>query len=88
MVFKMIPFLYSLLSTFILPTELQPLFSDHPLIIKNAMVSCENIGKYMKKVADKLGFLKEPKRALICSHFGKEILITTEMAKFYFLGYF
>ena len=64
------------------PTELQPLFSDHPLIIKNVMVSCKDIGEYMKKVADEHGFLKKTKQILICSDFGKEVLITTEMAKF------
>ena len=65
------------------PTELQPIFSDHSLIIKNVMVSREDIGEYMEKVAEKHGFLKKPKQTLICSHFGKEVLITTEMAKFY-----
>ena len=54
------------------PTELKPLFADHPLIIKNTMVSREDIGDYMRGVAEKHGFLKKPKRALICSHFGKE----------------
>ena len=53
-------------------TELKPLFADHPLIIKNTMVSREDIGDYMRGVAEKHGFLKKPKRALICSHFGKE----------------
>ena len=65
------------------PTELKPLFADHPLIIKNTMVSREDIGDYMRGVAEKHGFLKKPKRALICSHFGKEVLITSEMGKFY-----
>ena len=37
----------------------------------------------MRGVAEKHGFLKKPKRALICSHFGKEVLITSEMGKFY-----
>ena len=43
------------------PTELQPIFSDHPFIIKNVMVSREDIGEYMQKVADEHGFLKKPK---------------------------
>ena len=65
------------------PTELQLLFADHPLIIKNTMISLEDIGKYMRGVAEKHGFLKKHKKALICSHFGKEVLITSEMGKFY-----
>ena len=47
------------------------------------MVSCEDIAEYMKKVADEHGFFEKTKWTLICSHFGKEILITTEMVKFY-----
>ena len=47
------------------------------------MVSCEDIGDYMRGVAEKHGFLKKPKRALICSHFGEEVLITSKMGKFY-----
>ena len=66
-----------------MPTELQPLFSDHPLYIKNPMVSREDFGEYMKKVADEHGLLKKPKRTLICCHFRKKILITTKMTKFY-----
>ena len=33
------------------PTELQALFADHLLIIKNTMVSREDIGDYMRGVA-------------------------------------
>ena len=79
----MILFSGSLLLIFIHQQELKPLFADHPLIIKNTMVSLEDIGDYMRGVAEKHGFLKKPKRALICSHFGKEVLITSEMGKFY-----
>ena len=56
------------------PTELKPLFADHPLIIKNTMVSREDIVDYMRGVAEKHGFLKKTKRDLICSHFGKEVV--------------
>ena len=47
------------------------------------MVSHEDIGEYMRGVAEKHGLPKKPKRTLICSHFGKEVLITLEMGKFY-----
>ena len=67
------------------PTELQPLFADHPLIIKIQWCHARilAIGDYMRDVAETHGFLKKPKKALICSHFGKEVLITSEMGKFY-----
>ena len=45
------------------PTELKPLFADHLLIIKNAMVSREDIGDYMRGVAEKHGFLKKTKKS-------------------------
>ena len=45
------------------PTELQPLFADHPRIIKNTMVSCEDIGDYMRGVAEKHGFLKKTEKS-------------------------
>ena len=47
------------------------------------MVSHEDVEEYMRDVAEKHEFLKKPKRTLICSHFGKEVLITSEMGKFY-----
>ena len=37
----------------------------------------------MRGVVEKHGFLKKPKRAIICSQFGKEVLITSEMGKFF-----
>ena len=64
------------------PTELQTLFADHPLIIKNTMISLEDIADYLRGVAEKHGFLKNSKKALICSHFGNEVLFISEMEKF------
>ena len=37
----------------------------------------------MQKVAEQHELLKKPKKYLISSYFGKEILINTEMAEFY-----
>ena len=37
----------------------------------------------MQKVAEQHDLLKKPKKYLISSYFGKEILINTEMAEFY-----
>jgi|GEM_PF-4774455 len=37
----------------------------------------------MQKLAEEGGYLKKPTKYLISSHFGKEILINTNMAKFY-----
>ena len=37
----------------------------------------------MQKIAEEQGFLKKPRKYLISSYFGEEILINTRMAKFY-----
>ena len=65
------------------PEELKPKFSDFPPIIKNTMISRSDIGEYMQKIAEEQGFLKKPRKYLISSYFGEEILINTRMAKFY-----
>ena len=65
------------------PNHLKEKYKDFPLIIKNTCVSRDDIGDYMRNVAEEHGLLKKPKKYLISSHFGKEILINTEMAKFY-----
>ena len=37
----------------------------------------------MQNIAEEQGFLKKPRKYLISSYFGEEILINTRMAKFY-----
>ena len=37
----------------------------------------------MQKIAEEQGFLKKPRKHLISSYFGEEILINTRMAKFF-----
>ena len=64
------------------PEELKSKFSDFPPIIKNTMISRYDIGEYMQKIAEQ-EFLKKPRRYLISSYFGEEILINTRLAKFY-----
>ena len=65
------------------PEELKPKFSDFPPIIKNTTISRSDIGEYMQKIAEEQGFLKKPRKYLISSYFGEDILINTRMAKFY-----
>ena len=66
------------------PNHSRKKYKDFPLIIKSTFVSRDDIGEYQRNVAEEHGLLKKPKKYLISSHFGKEILINTEMAKFYF----
>ena len=46
-------------------------------------MSRDNIGKYMRNVAEEHDLLKKLQKYLISGHYGKIILINTEMAKFY-----
>ena len=65
------------------PEDLKHFCRDFPPIIKKINISREDIGVYMQKVAEQYDLLKKSKKYLISSYFGKEILINTEMAKFY-----
>ena len=65
------------------PYHLKEKYKDSPLIIKNTFASKDDIGEYVRNVAEEHGLLKKTQKYLISSHSGKEILINTEMAKFY-----
>ena len=65
------------------PEDSKHFCRDFPPIIKNTNIGREDIGVYMEKVAEQHDLLKKPKKYLISSYFGKEILINTEMAEFY-----
>ena len=65
------------------PNYLKKEYKDFLLIIKNTFVSRDDIGEYMRNVAEDHGLLKKIIKYLISSYFGKEILINTEMEKFY-----
>ena len=65
------------------PNQLKKKCKDFPFSIKNTCVSKDDIGEYIRNVAEEHGQLKKRQKYLISSHFGKEILINTEMAKFY-----
>ena len=66
------------------PDELKPKFADFHMIIKNAVISRGDLSPYMLKTAEKQGCLKRSSRQyLISSYFGKNILINSEIAKFY-----
>ena len=51
--------------------------------MKNVLVGREDVGCYMKQKAEKHGFSKKPKRTLIGSHFGVEVLFSTDIVKYY-----
>ena len=63
--------------------ELKEKFTNFPLIIKNSFISREDIGSYMKDVAEKHDLLKKEQKYLISNYFAEKKLINSEMAKFY-----
>ena len=65
------------------PVHLKEKFKDLPLIIKNTLISRDDIGDYMKNVAKNHDLLKKARKYSISRYFGKEVLINSEMAKFY-----
>ena len=53
------------------------------MIIKNAMISREDIFPFMLKIAEEQDCLKKTRQYLISNYFGEYILINSKMAKFY-----
>ena len=65
------------------PELLKPHFSEMPPIFKNAYVSKGDIGEHMKQYCDDYRLLSQPRRTLIGSFFGKGILLTSPLLKWY-----
>ena len=65
------------------PDKLKENFKDFPLIIKNSFISLDDIGSYMKNVAEEYNLLKKEQKYFISNYFGEKFLINSEMAKFY-----
>ena len=65
------------------PDRWKEKFKDLPPIIKNTLISQDDIGDYMKNVAKNHNLFKKPRKYLNSSYFAKEILINTVIAKFY-----
>ena len=65
------------------PDELKKKFEDFPLIIKNSFISLDDIGSYMKNVAEEHDLLKKEQKYLISNYFGEKFIINLETAKFY-----
>ena len=65
------------------PDKLKENFKDFPLLIKNSFISLDDIGSYMKNVAEEHNLLKKEQKYFISSYFGEKFLINSEMAKFY-----
>ena len=65
------------------PQHMKSYFAQFPPVFKNTNVSLEDVGPHMKRICERYGFLKTPRRTLISSFFGEEMLLTTTQIKWY-----
>ena len=65
------------------PPELRPYFSEMQPIFKNANVSRDDIGPYMRQYAQENDIMSTPRRMLIGSYRGEKILLTTPLLRWY-----
>ena len=65
------------------PEEIRPVFAEMCPIFKNVDITKDDIGNFMKSVAEKHGMMKSPRRSLIGSMFGDKIVIITPLLKWY-----
>ena len=65
------------------PPELRPYFSEMQPIFKNANVSRDDIGPYMRQYAEENDIMSTPRRMLIGSYRGEKILLATPLLRWY-----
>ena len=65
------------------PPELRPYFSEMQPIFKNANVSRDDIGPYMRQYAEENDIMSTPRRMLVGSYRGDKILLTTPLLRWY-----
>ena len=65
------------------PPELRPYFSEMQPIFKNANVSRDDIGPYMRQYAEEHDIMSTPRRMLVGSYRGDKILLTTPLLRWY-----
>ena len=65
------------------PPELRPYFSEMQPIFKNANVSRDDIGPYMRQYAEENDIMSTPRRMLVGSYRGEKILLTTPLLRWY-----
>ena len=65
------------------PPELRPYFSGMQPIFKNATVTLDDIGPYMRQYAEENDIMSTPRRMLIGSYRGEKILLATPLLRWY-----
>ena len=65
------------------PPELQDHFAEMQPIFKNANVSRDDIGPFMRQYAEENDIMSTPHRMLVGSHHGEKILLATPLLRWY-----
>ena len=65
------------------PEKLKSKFSEFPPIFKNVTISKNDIGDHMKTYCEEVGCLKQPRKSLISSYFGKDVVLTSPLLQWY-----
>ena len=65
------------------PKELEDLYGEFQPIAKHAFLSRNDIGEHMKRFCAENDLLKKPTKALLCSYFGRKILLATPLLQWY-----
>ena len=65
------------------PSELRAHFAEMQLIFKNATVTRDDIGPFMRAYAEENDIMSTPRRMLVGSYHGKNILLATPLLQWY-----
>ena len=65
------------------PDHLKPKFSEFPPVFKNAQISREDVGDFMRAYCEESGALKRPSRLLISSYSAEKVVLITPLLKYY-----
>ena len=65
------------------PSELRAHFAEMQPIFKNATVTLDDIGPYMRQYAEENDIMSTPRRMLIGSYRGEKILLATPLLRWY-----
>ena len=65
------------------PEPLKEFFAEMPPVFKKCRGAINNIGEYMKNLCQNLGEFKTPRRLLIRSYFGKQVMVVSPLIQWY-----
>ena len=66
-----------------IPADLREHFAEMLPVFKNALVTRDDIGPYMRQYAEEYNILKKPRRMLVGSYRGDKILLATPLLRWY-----